>query len=241
MRPGKPRAGPVTAGELMAKLEQDPAYHARIAERERGWAAARAHYFAVAAPVLADLAEAGYPVELISDLQQAGVRYPGAIPTLVHWLPRIADRKVKESIVRALSVPWAKPLATPVLIEAFRALPQTDDSEGTGLRWAIGNALEVLADKGVLDDLIAIALDRRYGLARQMVVLGLARPRDARVIPMLISLLGDEDVQGHAALALGKLRAREAREPLAELAEHASKPWVRKEARSALAKIDKAG
>lgn len=138
------------------------------------------------------------------------------------------------------SVPWAKPLATPALIEAFRVLPASDDPEGTGLRWAIGNALEVLADKSLLDELIEIARDRRYGLARQMVVLGLARPRDERVIPILISLLDDEDVQGHAALALGKLRARDAHVALTSLAEHAPKAWVRKEARSALAKIEKA-
>ena len=33
------------------------------------------------------------------------MRYPGAIPTLVHWLPRIADRRVKEDIVRTLVGP----------------------------------------------------------------------------------------------------------------------------------------
>lgn len=50
------RRSRVTAGELMARLEQDPAHLARMVEKERGWAEARAHYLKVAAPVLADLA-----------------------------------------------------------------------------------------------------------------------------------------------------------------------------------------
>lgn len=74
----------VTAGEFMARLEKDPAYRARMADKERVWAEARADYLKVAAPVLADLADAGYPVEGISDLRQTRMRYPGAIPTLVH-------------------------------------------------------------------------------------------------------------------------------------------------------------
>lgn len=224
----------------MAKLERDPAYHARRQKRDQQFEEARAHYSAVAAPVLADLAAAGYAVEGIADLRQTRMRYSGAIPTLIHWLPRISDRPVKEDIVRTLSVPWARPMATPIMIKEFRSLPKSADPDGTGLRWAIGNALEVLADRSVLDELIEIAGDRRYGPARQMVVLGLARPRENRVIPALVALLDDEDVQGYAAVALGRLGARAARERLADLAEHAPKPWVRKEAKLAIAKLEKA-
>lgn len=227
----------MTAGDLMANLEQDHAHLARVKERDRRFAGARAQYLAAAAPVLHDLAEAGYPVELISDLRQAGVRYPGAIPTLVHWLTRIEDRRVRESIVRALSVPWARPMATPALIDLFRTLPEADDPEGTGLRWAIGNALEVLADKSVLDRLLEIADDRRYGRARQMVVLGLARPRDPRAIDLLVQLLDDPDVAGHAAIALGRLRAQPARQALERLRAGTGERWVRREAEKALDRL----
>ena len=221
----------------MARLERDPAHLARVKERDLRFAEARAQYLVAAAPVLDDLARAGYPVALISDLRQARVRYPGAIPTLVHWLPRIEDRRVRESIVRALSVPWAKPLATPALIDLFRTLPESDDPEGTGLRWAIGNALEVLADKSVLDELIEIAEDCRYGRARQMLVLGLARPRDSRVIGVLVTLLEDPEVAGHAAMALGRLRAQPARQALERLQAGTQELWIRHEAEKALHRL----
>jgi len=39
---------------------------------------------------------------------------------LLEWLPQVQDPYIKETLVRALSVPSAKPFATPVLIEEFR-------------------------------------------------------------------------------------------------------------------------
>lgn len=225
----------------MTELRRDPAFRAREAAREAQIAANRAHYARVAAPVLAELEQAGYPVASVGELRQARVTYPGAVPVLVRWLPRIADRDVKEDIVRTLSVPWARPLATRPLIEAFTSLPEADDPTGTGLRWAIGNGLEILAHANVLDELIAIAEERRYGPARQMVVLGLARPRDPRVVDVLVRLLDDDQVAGHAAMALGKLRAREARPRLERLATEASAPWIRKDALKTIARIDAAG
>ena len=221
----------------MDELHRDPAFVARERDRGRQTVENLARYRRAAAPVLAELHEAGYPVDSIGELREAGARYPGAIPILLHWLPRISDSAVKEDIVRTLSVPWARPTAAPVLIEEFRNLPKTEDPTGTALHWAIGNALEVVAARNVLDELIEIALDRRHGVARQMVVLALARPRDARVVPTLVSLLDDADVAGHAAMALGRLRAEVARGPLEALAASTPQAWVRTEAERALAKI----
>jgi hypothetical protein len=235
MSPRRSRSGWATAQEL----RRDPEFVAREREQRRIRVSNVAQYDRAAALVLADLDDAGYPVTSVGELRQRGFRYPGAIPVLVKWLSKVVYRPLKEDIVRTLSVPWAKPVATPVLIDQFRTQPKAEDPAGTGLQWAIGNALEVLADKHVLEDLIEISGDRRYGVARQMVVLGLARPKDPRAIPILISLLDDEDVAGHAAMALGRLRAQEARGALEELFEHGSKPWFRREAKKALAKLNK--
>jgi hypothetical protein len=55
----------------------------------------------------------------------------------------------------------------------------------------------------VFEEIAALVQDRRYGKARQMVVLGLARSTDPRAVPLLVGLLGDEDVAAHAVMALG--------------------------------------
>lgn len=187
-------------------------------------------------PLLADLAVAGYRLDSLDDLRRSRARYRAAVPVLLRWLPRVTDRDVKESIVRALSVPWARPEAARPLIEEFRRVDSTVDPDGSGLRWTIGNALEVVGDDSVFDKLVDLARDRSYGIARQMVVLGLGRSNDSRAASVLVELLHDEDVSGHAVKALGKLKAPETR-PALEPMLHDSRAWVRREARKALAKL----
>ena len=205
-------------------------------ERERERLAAIACNRVDAAPVVEALCGAGFVVESVADLFNKKMDYRGAIPILVEWLPRVANPNVKESIVRALSVKWARP-AAPLLMAEFE---RADDLTGVGLRWAIGNALEVLANDEIADGMIKVATDRRYGRAREMVVVGLGKLKDARVTDVLLGLLADDEVVGHAVMALGKLRVVTARSRIERFLDH-PKPWVRKEAKKALARIDKAG
>jgi hypothetical protein len=123
----------------------------------------------IAAPIVADLKEAGFPVHSVDQLPMMGQPYPEAVPILLHWLPRIDDPFTKESIVRALSVPWAKRIATRPLLEEFVRARKEDHM----LRWAIGNAVEVIADKSVAEDLQRIVSDPSNGTARRMFVLPL--------------------------------------------------------------------
>jgi len=89
----------------------------------------------------------------------------------------------------------------------------------------------------VADELIAIATDPTQGRGRSLVVLALWRMKNTRerVIPVLINLLDDPDVGGYAVMALGKLKAREARSRLEHL--DPKQDWVGKELKKALAKI----
>jgi HEAT repeat protein len=189
-----------------------------------------------AAPIVEALRGAGVVVESVADLFNKKMEYRTAIPILVEWLPRVANPDVKEDIVRALSVKWARH-AAPLLMAEFE---RADDPTGTGIRWAIGNALEVLANDEIADGMIKLATDRRFGRAREMVVVGLGKLKDARVADVLLELLADDEVVGHAVMALGRLRARAARSRIEPLLDH-PKAWVRKEAKRALVKIDKAG
>lgn len=224
----------MTAAELMERLQSDPAHAARSRRREQQRQAAAAGTRAAAAPLIAELRAAGHDVERVSELHERRLDYRDALPVLIRWLPAISDRRLKEAVVRALTVPWARPVAAPVLIREFR---DADDATGS-YRWAVGNALSVVADDSVLPDIVALATDRRYGKAREMVVLALGNMSDPRAVDALVDLLPDEEVAGHAVMALGKLRAPSARAALEPFLDH-PKDWVRQEARKALASLDR--
>ena len=190
--------------------------------------------------LLRDLARTGVATSDVWQLVNSQIDYRAAIPVLLDWLEnlearvRVEDREsLREALVRALTVPAARPAAAPIMIDQFR---RVFDASGLGTRWIIGNALEVVADDSVFEDLESIANNHAYGKARQMVVLGLGRSRDARAVPLLIELLDDDDVSSHAAMALGRLKAPEARLAL-EQRLTSSHPLLRREAKKALAKL----
>jgi HEAT repeat protein len=170
-----------------------------------------------------DLRRAGAPCSDLWELVTTNIAYPAAIPVLLDWLEHLDERLPADTRDKTHQV-------------LVRALTVVEDPSGLGLRWVIGNALEVVADDSVFDDLEALVRDEAFGRARQMVVLGLGRSQDRRAVPVLIDLLNDPDVAAHAAIALGKLRAAEA---CSALEEHLAdpQPLVRREAKKALTKL----
>jgi hypothetical protein len=190
------------------------------------------------APILAAFAAAGFETRSLVDLRHSGMRYREAIPVLLGWLGQVTDPKVKGELVRVLSVPWAKPAATAPLIEEFRQVDASVDPTGTGLRWTIGNAFDVLADDSSFAELVELVRDCRYGKARQMVVLGLGKSKRPEAVDVLIGLVDDPDVDGYAVKALCNLKAPGARAVLERKLED-NRAWVRGEARKALAGLPK--
>jgi hypothetical protein len=187
-------------------------------------------------PVLADLSQAGIDVDWIEDLYNKRLDYERAIPILLRWLPRVENPVVKEAIVRAISVPWARRTDAPaLLVEEFRR-----SKSEFGLNWAIGNALSVVADDNVLSDIVGLIQDETYGKAREMLVVALGNMKSPDVKYTLIELLDDEALAGYAIMALGKLKCKEARPAIERFLTHPkTKSWVRREAKKALVKIDK--
>lgn len=218
---------------VVRRPEDDPNCQAKLDALERHKKAADAEFREAAAPLLADLVSAGY-ISDSGDWVAQAVACKGAVPILVKWLPKLENRRVKECVVRALSVPWATGVAEDVLLAEFRAAPE---SENLRLKWAIANALEVLASDKIFDDLVELSRDKRHGRAREMLVLALGKMKNPKAAEVLIGLLDDDEVVGHAVIALGKLKAEQARTHLQRLASH-PKRWVRKEAIKAIAKID---
>jgi len=72
-----------------------------------------------------------------------------------------------------------------------------------------------------------------------MLALSLGNMKNQRAEDVLIDLLDDDEVAGHAIIALGKLKSKKAYPAIKRFLIH-PKSWVRNEAKKALAKIDKA-
>lgn len=229
--------GKRTAQELLSDLETDP----QFIERQRQAAAHRERseerYAEQARGLLEDLESAGYKVRTVAELQQPGVGGPGALPALLDWLPRIEYPLLKQDVATTLGSSWARPGAAPALVHEFDRLTG-DDPSIVHSRWAIGGALERVADESVVDDIVRIAADTSLGSARGQMVVALGNMRGARdrVLSILIDLLDDPDVVGYAVMGLSKLKAPEARSALEQLRGH-SEPWVRQEVKRALAKL----
>ncbi len=105
------------------------------------------------------------------------------------------------------------------------------------LKLAIAQALAVVADDSVCDDIIELAQDHRHGKARQMIVLALGNMKDPRAIETAMQLLNDEVVAGHAIMALGTLKAKCSKDCLKPFLRH-RRAWIRREAQKAVQRID---
>jgi hypothetical protein len=148
--------------------------------------------------------------------------------------PLVTSQALKESIVRALSVPWARPVAALPLIAEFKSVKGLDES----LKWTIGNALSIVADDSVFHEIAELVKEKRHGKSREMLAVALGKMKNPQAVDLAIQLLNDEMVVGHALKALAKLKPQRARPYIEALVDH-PKPWVRKEAARALAKLEK--
>ncbi|MBO0846257.1 MAG: HEAT repeat domain-containing protein [Nocardioides sp.] len=187
-----------------------------------------------------DLAEHGVEVTDLADLTQRGGRYSGEIAqVLVGWLPRtMEDPSLQEKVVRQLSVPWARTQALQPMLDLFRTAPGGSPA-ADARRWAVGNGLEVLATDAVFDEMAALAADPAYGRSRQMVVLWLGKSKQhrERAVDVLLGLLDQHDVSGHAVKALAKLKDPRSLDGLRRMTDD-SRAWVRNSAKRTIQRLE---
>ena len=166
-----------------------------------------------------------------------------AAPVLVEWLPRTADPVEKEVIASSLTgTKTASAAATRAILAEFRNAPLDDETT----KWAFANALATLADEGAAEDLIELIRDKRHGRARQMLCDALKRTKDPRAPDVLIELIDDDDVAGHAILALRRYGPKSARPHLrrarpkleAVLERPSASEFGKRQARAALERTD---
>ena len=184
---------PKTAAELLAELRRVPEFVAREQLRKVQRNQAEEVLREEEKGLLAELSEVGIHAASVWDLVNSGEEYPHAIPVLVCHLSLPYSTRVKEGIIRALTVDYAGHEAVRRLIAEFQK--QNDDSE-VSLKWVLGNAIATVARPGDADALVRLAADPSHGKARDMIVSALPRVvRDkAYLDAVLRRLMSDDDV-----------------------------------------------
>lgn len=150
-----------------------------------------------------ELAGIGINIVTIWDLVNSKSKYPKAIPILMKHLQLDYSDKVKEGIIRALTVTEAKGLVVPLLLKEYIQL--TKDKEN--LKWVIGNAVNVTITKSEVADIFPIILNKENGLSRQMFVAALGKFKTDNVKSVLLQLSNDDDkaISDEAKKALRKI------------------------------------
>jgi hypothetical protein len=177
-------------------------------------------------------------VESVYDLLNVKKLPPEAIPVLVEWLPRARTPRIKEGIVLALG---RRKAGKEVMRALIAALEEALDKMNPGLRSALGNSICIAAQPEDFEELLRLTRDRRYGSAREMLAIALGKHAGKHkdvAMKALIELLDDPLVHGHAVTGLRHLGMEGSRAAIERMLTH-QKGWIRKEARAALAKLDK--
>jgi hypothetical protein len=145
------KKGGRTAWEIVEEQKKDPAWVARREAQEAEMRAREEHDIAEQAMLLADLRKLGYRIKWIWDFVNTVDSYDNAIPVLVSHLRRRYSEGTREGIARALSVREARGLAGGAMVEVLG-----EEGLDKHLRWALANALTVVADRSDQEGIKAI-------------------------------------------------------------------------------------
>lgn len=191
----KGQSGPISATELMARLENDQEYQRKKEAFDAELKERAALLRAAEQPIVHDLGEAGVEVESVWDLVNTAEPYPNALPVLMDHLERGGyPERVMESLGRALAVEpsvqfWDR-------LKALYLAPRNPGEEdGTAV------ALAACATEAQLDDLTSFLAVEERGESRiyfigPILKVGRARGRE------VIETLRADPVLGKEATAL---------------------------------------
>jgi len=138
----------------------------------------------------------GFKVMNYDDLKAIKRKIKNTIPILLKYLHLLQGNNYTDAILRLLAVKGFNE-ATENLLEVY------NDKNSKIDKWVVGDTLYSIQDKRFEDKYIEIVSDKGNGDSRQMIVILLGKLRCEKAIPTLINLLKDDDVNGHAIMALG--------------------------------------
>lgn len=182
--------GPMTAAEHLAWLKESGEYDGmmqRLQRQEAELQAKVAERKRAEAPLVAELNAAGFAVESAWDFVNTSDSYVGALPILVDHLQRPYPARILEGIARALAVREAK-FAWEVLTRLYRDATERDAKDGLAV------AISVVADRELIDDVIALVRDPRHGQSRVLLLSALRRSKDPKARAALMDLASDPDL-----------------------------------------------
>jgi hypothetical protein len=141
MRLAKDKSRAYTAQEWHDLQMSCPDWVAQQAVRESTRQAAVEFFRVEEEPMIDDLTKVGLNVGSVWDLVNSNKVYPTAIPILLDHLHRPYHKRIRNGIIRALTVKEAKGLIGDDILDQLTG--ETDEEN----RWALANALTVVADK----------------------------------------------------------------------------------------------
>lgn len=184
------------------------------------------------------LSKVGLKVNSVYDLVNSNENYPEAIPILVEMLSKVKSDRIKEGVARALTIKNAGKEVAKALIKEFESYKTSTESEEY-TKWAIANAILVVADNSFFEDIVNFIQNKEYGsgMVGGMLVKAIAKMKNPRRKEVLLELLMDNDLKGFAIAESGKLKYKEAL-PLIKKYLNCEEDWIRKEAEKAVKKIE---
>jgi hypothetical protein len=190
----------ITAAEHMALLQKNPEWVERNAETEAKLLQREREFKILEAPLLSDLKSVGIQAESVWDLVNTADRYPTAIPVLLRHVALPYHKRIKEGIIRALTVNYAGP---EVLRELIRQFCEQTDHSPNSVKWVLGNAISEVARPADAETVIALAMDPAHGDSRDAITQRLPRvvKNKARLNEVLQHLIRDKQTEPYARLA----------------------------------------
>jgi hypothetical protein len=194
------KKGYITAAEHEAQLWRNPEWVARHLESEARLKERQEQFRREQAVLVQELNNAGVRVECVYDLVNTADRYPAAIAILLRHVTLPYSKRIKEGIIRALTVRYAGP---DVLRELIRQFCAETDSRPNSIKWVLGNAISEVATPADAETIIALAIDPTHGDARHMIAQRLPRVvKDrARLRQVLQHLMQDKQTERYARRA----------------------------------------
>lgn len=198
-------AKPVTATELIKRLNTDPDYLKMRREKDALQKAKSASIRSEQTALLADLKSVGWVVKSVWDLVNTSARYEDAVAVLLKHLQRPYSDRVKEGIARALAVPDAA-WAWSFLLAEYKEAP-----EESGFKDGLAVALAATSSDEVIGQLVDIAKDPANGGSRLLLLRVLKKSKS----PVAKDALADLKHDPALAKEIASWRSRKRKRPLA--------------------------
>ena len=183
---GEKRKGRITAAEHMAQLRSDPEWVRQQEKRDAHFRDVEARFKAEENPLTTDLAEAGVRVlpslasrlesgdmnsqdrivpHSVWDLVNSKESYSAAIPILLKHLRRPYHPVIRDGIARALTVPETRGATAREILETLKREEKKEQTDGLprgDVRWALANALTIVGDESMAEEIKSLIADSNY-------------------------------------------------------------------------------